>query len=576
MFAKLSIRSRLTFLLVFVNVLLVAASGYAWYAISRLNNQLEATIAVQNQVEAASDLSRRAQLEFKVQVQEWKNTLIRGQDAALFEKHHNAFLERSAKVRAHLASLNATAKTVNLPATLADAALAEHEELDRKYAEALKLFRPADLASIHEVDKAVRGIDRAATDRIDGIVKEVQEFGDKIAADTARAADEEKAKLVIGLATLALFSIAVSGVLGTIIIASIGRRLVRASEVARIVASGNLASNIEAGRPDEIGQLLGSLREMNDSLSGIVGRVRDSAEKVGTAASQIAAGNTDLSSRTEEQASNLQETAASIEEITATVSQNAQSASQANEVAVSATKVAVRGGNAVSEVVKTMEGIQASSRKIADIIGVIDGIAFQTNILALNAAVEAARAGEQGRGFAVVASEVRSLAQRSAEAAKEIKTLITDSVGRVDAGAKLAGDAGMTMAEIVSSVSRVSQLIGEIANATNEQSAGITQANGAVSELDKVTQQNAALVEESTAASESLRQLAEEMVDAVSVFRLGEQAKQPLVAAAPAAPAIAPGPRVRALPRHEGKPAAGFTRSQALAAVGVAEEWKEF
>ncbi len=576
MFAKLSIRSRLTFLLVFVNVLLVAASGYAWYAIARLNNQLEATIAVQNQVEAAGDLSRRAQLEFKVQVQEWKNILIRGEDPQLLEKHRNAFTERSVKVKAHLASLNAAAKGMNLPGTLADAALAEHEELDKKYAEAIKLFRPTDPASIHEVDKAVRGIDRAATDRIDGIVKQVQEHGDKMAADTARAADTEKTKLVIGLAILALFSIAVSGVVGTIIITSLGRRLVRASEVARIVASGNLAANIEIGRPDEIGQLLGSLREMNDSLSGIVGRVRDSAEKVGTAASQIAAGNTDLSSRTEEQASNLQETAASIEEITATVSQNAQSASQANEVAVSATKVAVRGGNAVSEVVKTMEGIQASSRKIADIIGVIDGIAFQTNILALNAAVEAARAGEQGRGFAVVASEVRNLAQRSAEAAKEIKTLITDSVGRVDAGAKLAGDAGTTMAEIVSSVSKVSQLIGEIANATNEQSAGITQANSAVSELDKVTQQNAALVEESTAASESLRQLADEMVDAVSVFQLAEQARQPLIAAAPVAPAIASGPKVRSLARPQAKHGSRFSRSQALAAVGVAEEWKEF
>jgi hypothetical protein len=275
---------------------------------------------------------------------------------------------------------------------------------------------------------------------------------------------------------------------------------------------------------------------MNGSLAGIVGRVRQSAEEVTTASTQIAAGNTDLSTRTEEQASSLEETAASIEEMTATVNQNAQNANEANKVASTAADVARRGGEAVDEVVKMMENIQASSRKIGDIIGVIDSIAFQTNILALNAAVEAARAGDQGRGFAVVAGEVRSLAQRSAEAAKEIKTLITDSVGRVDDGARLADDAGKTMVEVVSSVNRVSQIIGEIAAATQEQSTGIAQVNTAVGDLDKVTQQNASLVEESTAASESLQQLAREMVTAVSVFRLSSSAPAKPTLAAPPAP----------------------------------------
>jgi methyl-accepting chemotaxis protein len=327
------------------------------------------------------------------------------------------------------------------------------------------------------------------------------------------------------------------------------------------------------GRQDELGQLLGSMREMNDSLASIVDRVRQAAEMVTTASSQIAAGNTDLSSRTEEQASSLEETAASIEEMTATVNQNAQNAGQANDVASTAAEVARRGGEAVDQVVKMMESIQASSRKIADIIGVIDSIAFQTNILALNAAVEAARAGEQGRGFAVVAGEVRNLAQRSAEAAKEIKSLITDSVGRVDNGAKLADGAGRTMAELVASVTQVSAIIGQIAAATKEQSAGITQVNVAVTDLDKATQQNASLVEESTAASESLKELAREMVDAVSVFRLSGR-----TGASSSAPRLerAHAPRSVASVKHAALPRrAGATPVLAPAVRGEAT-WKEF
>ena len=572
-FANLSIRSRLTFLLVFVNALLLAAAGFAWYAIERLNGQLESTIATQNQIEAASDLSRRAQLEFKVQVQEWKNILLRGGDPQLYDKHTKAFKERSEKVRSHLVSLNGLAKGMSLAPTIADKALAEHEELDKKYAEALKTFRANDAASAAEVDKLVRGIDRGATEHIDEIVKTVQEHGDKLAESTSKAVVSEKRYLVTGLAILALLAIVVSAAIGALIILAITRRLKRASDVARNVADGNLDAAIESGRNDELGQLLGSLRHMNESLAAIVGRVRASAEQVTSASSQIAAGNTDLSARTEEQASSLEETAASIEEMTATVNQNAQNASQASQVATSAAEVARRGGEAVDEVVKMMESIQSSSRKIGDIIGVIDSIAFQTNILALNAAVEAARAGEQGRGFAVVAGEVRSLAQRSAEAAKEIKTLITDSVERVDAGAKLADDAGKTMSDVVSSVNRVSNIISEIASATGEQSAGIAQVNQAVGELDKVTQQNASLVEESTAASESLKELAREMVDAVAVFRLNDRSAPAIEMAAPAkalnAPSRRPAP-ARTEPRLD-KHAA----PKALAA-GTNEEWKEF
>lgn len=302
-------------------------------------------------------------------------------------------------------------------------------------------------------------------------------------------------------------------------IASIGRAL----ELAKMVAAGDLTSNLRSTSNDEVGQLLDELGAMNDSLVTIVGTVRSSSESIATGSTQIAIGNTDLSQRTEEQASNLQQTAASMEQLSATVKHSAENAHQARQFAAAASAVAARGGEVVSQVVSTMQAISASSHKIADIIGVIDGIAFQTNILALNAAVEAARAGEQGRGFAVVASEVRSLAKRSAEAAKEIKGLIGDSVDKVATGSRLVGDAGATMNDVVDQVRKVAELIGGISTATAEQTTGISQVGDAISQLDQVTQQNAALVEESAAAAESLKQQASRLVDVVSAFKLNPE-----------------------------------------------------
>ncbi len=305
---------------------------------------------------------------------------------------------------------------------------------------------------------------------------------------------------------------------------SIVRPLARAVEVAETVAAGDLSANIRVDSRDEAGQLMQALKNMNTNLAKVVGEVRTGTETIATASGQIAAGNQDLSSRTEEQASSLEQTAASMEELTSTVKQNADNARQANQLAVSASEVAVKGGSVVSQVVDTMGSINASSKKIVDIIGVIDGIAFQTNILALNAAVEAARAGEQGRGFAVVASEVRSLAQRSAAAAKEIKTLIGDSVEKVEEGSKQVAEAGRTMEEIVGSVKRVTDIMGEITAASQEQTSGIEQINQAISQMDQVTQQNAALVEEASAAAQSLQEQAGSLVQAVSIFKLDQNA----------------------------------------------------
>ena len=304
------------------------------------------------------------------------------------------------------------------------------------------------------------------------------------------------------------------------LVRSITRGIGVAVKAAQTVAAGDLGSVIVVDRRDEIGTMLGALKAMNGNLAAIVGDVRNASASIAIGSSQIAHGNSDLSQRTEEQASNLEQTAASMEQLTATVRHNAETARRASELAEGASTVAARGGDVVGRVVATMDDIADSSRRIADIVGVIDGIAFQTNILALNAAVEAARAGEQGRGFAVVAGEVRTLAQRSATAAREIKVLIGESVGRMENGTRLVADAGRTMGDIVEQVTRVSALIGEISDASDEQSRGIGQIGDAVAQLDQVTQRNAALVEESAAAAESLRMQADTLSRTVATFRL--------------------------------------------------------
>ena len=316
----------------------------------------------------------------------------------------------------------------------------------------------------------------------------------------------------------------------------------QAVQVARRIAQGDLAERVPQGGKDEMGELLNALGAMRDSLGEVVTHVRHNAESVATASQEIAQGNTDLSSRTEEQASALQQTAAAMAQLGSTVRQNAESARQANQLAVNASTVAVQGGNVVGEVVTTMRGINDSSHKIADIIGVIDGIAFQTNILALNAAVEAARAGEQGRGFAVVAGEVRTLAQRSAEAAKQIKLLIDESVQRVQTGSQLVDRAGETMTEVVGAIRRVTDLVGEITAASAEQSEGVSQVADAITQMDTATQQNAALVEESAAAADSLQRQSGDLVQAVARFRTAGGATWAAPVTAAPAPLAAPRP----------------------------------
>ncbi|WP_440112697.1 methyl-accepting chemotaxis protein [Acidovorax sp. BL-A-41-H1] len=330
--------------------------------------------------------------------------------------------------------------------------------------------------------------------------------------------DASRAQWISAIAVVVV--VCLSALFGWLLRRSIVMPLRQASQAAAVVASGDLTVHLDHQRSDEIGQLLTALNKMVESLHYVVNEVRDSGESIHVASSEVAAGNADLSARTEHAASSLQQTAASIAQLAQMVAANADSTREANELALSATQVATKGGEVVSQVVKTMDEINASSKKIADIVGIIDGIAFQTNILALNAAVEAARAGEQGRGFAVVASEVRALAGRSANAAKEIKTLISASVGKVSDGAKLVVTAGSTMGDIVDSVQRVTTLMSEINHASAEQSSQIGQVSQAVDQLDHMTQQNAALVEEGAAAAQSLQDQAHRLAGAMGQFQL--------------------------------------------------------
>ena len=467
-------------------------------------------------------------------------------------------------------------KNLNRPDTLAvlDRMLAANDKYVQGQEELIKRIQAGDEQGARAFLTEVM---RPALGDLKGAVNEQLALQREIAtrrADDARATEASTRLLMLALS---LASLAVAILVAWWNTRSITRPLARALDVANTVAAGDLTSRIEVTSRDETGRLLQALKTMNENLVRTVTTVRTSTETIGTASGEVAAGNLDLSSRTEQQASSLEETASSMEELTSTVKQNADNARQANTLAEAASSVAERGGQVIGEVVGTMERINSSAGKIADIIGVIDGIAFQTNILALNAAVEAARAGEQGRGFAVVATEVRNLAQRSAAAAKEIKGLIGDSTEAVAAGSKLVNDAGATMSEIVDSVRRVTDIMSEITAASSEQTAGIEQINEAVAQMDQVTQQNAALVEQAAAASASMQEQTAKLAEAVSVFRIDgsaaapvEASVQPVVRAAPARPALAK-PATRAA-----APAPRKTAAKPSAKVSADGDWEEF
>jgi len=447
-------------------------------------------------------------------------------------------------------------------------------------------FKSADAATV--ITQEAAPLHKAYFDALKGLIEQ-QEGLMHQSASVVQSTVRTTAWLMLAIAGLAAV---VGAAIAWGLMRSITRPIARAVDVASAVAAGDLTHHIESRGSDEAAQLLHALGRMQQGLVQVVSRVRQGSEGVASASTQIAQGNQDLSGRTETQASSLEETAASMEELSSTVKQNADNARQANQLAQSASSVAEQGGQVVAQVVQTMRGINDASRKIADIIGVIDGIAFQTNILALNAAVEAARAGEQGRGFAVVAGEVRSLAQRSAEAAKEIKQLIGDSVERVEQGSSLVDQAGSTMEEVVGAIRRVTDIMGEISAASGEQSQGVSQVGEAVQQMDQVTQQNAALVEQMAAAASSLNHQAQDLVQAVGVFKLAAgavaaapQAARPAVTPRPApaarvaaqpqrAPLAAPGKKAASAPAPRIAPPAA--RAQAAAAAEGGDDWESF
>ncbi len=517
---KLSLKLPLAF-----GLALLLALGASLYGIYSLNQSIA---HYATEVRAASEgafSARRLESLFKTQVQEWKNVLLRGKDPKALDRHWGAFNQAEREVHEAANALLAALPEGPERKRLAQFTAA-HASMGQGYRRAFDAFLAAERDPVAG-DGAVRGMDREPAKLLAEVGEMLANSG---AATAAQAhADGQRATVI---------SLTLMGVVGvTTLVGAVGfsRTITRrlggepeaAADLARAVAQGDLTVRIDLQAGD-CSSLMAQLKAMQDGLVRVVSDVRSNAQSVAFGSAQIAQGNADLSQRTEAQSGALQQTAATMEELDTTVRRNADHAQRANQLAQSASCVAVRGGEVVGQVVETMRDISERSRKIADIIGTIDGIAFQTNILALNASVESARAGEQGRGFAVVASEVRSLAQRSAEAAKEIKCLIGASAERVEQGMALVDQAGKTMGEVVTSIRRVTDLVGEISAASQAQSSGVAQVGQAVGQMDRSTQQNAALVEESAAAGESLNSQASRLVEVVSVFKLAHDQQAPL------------------------------------------------
>ena len=515
----LKVSARLTILIGFLSALLVAVGGLGLLGIGQSNDALK-SVYEQSTVPAAQ-LGRIDALVLHNRLAVY---------AALVSPTPDNIGQRSAEVESNMAAISKE-WSAYMTSQLApqEAALARGFAADRQGF--MQQAMAPTLAALRAND--LKEAERLAAEKIAPMAVPMERGIDalvKIQVDDARTGYDEAAKRYTAIRAVSMAAIAVgllfAVLFGSWMVRSITRELGgepgQAAELARSVAAGDLSARV-ALRAGDSTSLMAQLKEMQVRLAGVVGSVRANSESVATASAQIAQGNLDLSQRTEEQASVLEKTAASMEELSATVRQNADNATQANQLALHASNVATQGREVVGQVVDTMRAINDSSKRIADIIGVIDGIAFQTNILALNAAVEAARAGEQGRGFAVVASEVRSLAGRSADAAREIKSLISTSVERVEQGTALVDHAGATMTDVVSSIQRVTDIVSEISVASAEQSAGVVQVATAVSQMDQVTQQNAALVEESAAAAESLKAQAKELVRVVAVFKLAPE-----------------------------------------------------
>lgn len=512
MLKNMTIKSKLALVIGMLSVLLVGVGALGLYGIDQSNDGLKTVY--EDRTVVLGDLSLILDRMHRVRLNAVMAANI--QDVTVAKQRVAMTVERDAEINATWQKFMGTILTP------------EEEKLANSFTQQWPIYkesrdRTMNLALAGNFEAAADNMTKDAGPKFDVVHQtmfDLIELQSKVAGQEYAEA-QSNFNFVFTMTSIAIgLGVVLAIITGLLLIRAILGPLNEAIAVADAVASGDLTSRIEVNSTNETGHLLQALKTMNENLIDLVSRVRAGTDQIATASGEIASGNSDLSQRTEEQASSLEETASSMEELTSTVKQNADNARQANQLAAGASEVAVKGGAVVGQVVQTMSAINESSKKIVDIISVIDGIAFQTNILALNAAVEAARAGEQGRGFAVVATEVRTLAQRSAAAAKEIKELISDSVAKVEDGTRLVDEAGATMDEIVTSVKRVTDIMSEISAASNEQSSGIEQVNQAVTQMDEVTQQNAALVEEAAAAAESMNDQAQALTQAVSVFKV--------------------------------------------------------
>jgi len=524
MLKNLSIRSRLIFVISFLSLLLISGGLIGIVSLGLSNDALRATY--ENRLVPVTQLDQVIRLINLNQLSIAES--ITGDPAAV-GKEMDGVEQRIAEINKTWDVYMATALSVKERKLAANFAENRQRFVIEGLKPAVAALRSQDIPTAKSIMAGpMKQLFVPTREAIDALMQLQVEQAKKEFVRTQTIYDYVRISCSIGV----MFGVLLAAFIGIWLIRSISLPMQKALRVAKSVAAGDLTQQIDVKSHDETGQLMQALKDMNAGLVRIVENVRAGTDAIATASSQIASRNQDLSSRTEQQASSLQETASSMEELTSTVKQNADSAQQANQLAMSASDVAIKGGVVVSQVVDTMGSINQSAMKIVDIIGVIDSIAFQTNILALNAAVEAARAGEQGKGFAVVAAEVRHLAQRSAAAAKEIKNLIGDSAEKVELGAKLVDQAGVTMTEIVERVRRVTDIMGEITIASREQTSGIEQVNQAINLMDESTQQNAAQVEEAANAAESLQEQAIKLARVVSVFRV-----EGMLAAEPAAPA---------------------------------------
>jgi methyl-accepting chemotaxis protein len=502
----------------------VAAGLGGWNGLQRMHDFQVRSAQVASSYAATADMARVAQVDFKKQVQEWKDLLLRGGDPAALAKYRAAFADQAVVVDADLARLRVGKGTLGMAVDDVDAAIATHRALGAAYLAALAHYSSADPASAHAVDTLVKGIDRAPTAAIDDIVATLRKH---LAAASARIDVDSNLAYAAALRFLGLvilLALLTGAVVTWLIARSITRPIGRALHVAQAVAQGDLSSEVVATGTDETGRLLASLGEMNQNLRQVVGAIRQGAHEISSSTADIASGNQDLSSRTSEQAAALEETAASMQEFTEGVNANAGHAHDASSAAASVSDVARQSGVAMTDAVAAMASIGEVSRRIAEITDVMDRIASQTHILALNASVEAARAGEAGRGFSVVATEVQALASRSRQASRDIRVLVDESTATVGSGSRLMEHAGHMVRSLVEGVDGVSRAVGAIARQSSEQATGIRQVNQAVRQMDDMTQSNSALVEQAAAAADAVQARARSLVASVAFFDIGELA----------------------------------------------------